>query len=128
MVEPRRGRRLRRVPGRRPPAPEGAMEDETTAVPAPARSTTDDTVALPNPGAPPARRYDDSVLATLQGQIDWYDAAAQRADRLFKGIKVVQIAAAALIPFFAGAGASGAWPGPWLVSALGVLLVVLEGI
>jgi hypothetical protein len=65
----------------------------------------------------------DPTLDRLEDQIDWYDRNSTRNQRFFKWLKVAEISGAAIIPFTAGAGAS-----PYLTGALGVLVVILEGL
>jgi Protein of unknown function (DUF4231) len=67
----------------------------------------------------------DPILGRLQEQIDWYDLKSINNQRTYKRIKVIEILAAALIPFI------GALPIPFKViitGALGVLITVLEGL
>lgn len=65
----------------------------------------------------------DPTLERLENQIKWYDRKSNRAQRLYKGLKVVAIGSAALIPFLAGIHAA-----EWLIGGLGVVIVILEGI
>jgi hypothetical protein len=67
----------------------------------------------------------DPILARLDDQIDWYDRKSRAAQHTFKRMKIVEIIAAAMIPFFAGLHF------PYvtlLVAALGVLITILEGL
>lgn len=67
----------------------------------------------------------DPVMDRLEDQIGWYDRKSQSAQRIFKRIKVVEILAAAMIPFLAALD----FPHDKLVTAgLGVLITILEGI
>ncbi len=68
---------------------------------------------------------DDPVLARLEDQISWYDRKSQSAQRTFKRIKVVEILAAAMIPFFTGLQFPHI---TLLVGGLGVLITILEGL
>jgi len=43
----------------------------------------------------------DPIYARLEDQIGWYDRKASSAQHTFKRIKIVEILAAALIPFLA---------------------------
>ena len=68
---------------------------------------------------------DDPIFARLEDQIDWYDRKSRSAQRTFKRIKVVEILAAAAIPFLAGL----TFQHDKLVTAgLGVLITILEGV
>jgi hypothetical protein len=67
----------------------------------------------------------DPIFARLEGQIEWYDRKSRSAQRTFKRIKVVEILAAAAIPFLAGL----TFKHDKLVTAgLGVLITILEGL
>ena len=63
------------------------------------------------------------TLTRLEEQIAWYDARSTRNQRLFKWLKLIEIAAAALIPVLAGLDVS-----VWAAGALGGVIVVLEGL
>jgi hypothetical protein len=68
---------------------------------------------------------DDPIYARLEDQIGWYDRKATSAQHTFKRIKIVEILAAALIPFLAAVS----FPHDKLVTAgLGVLITILEGL
>jgi hypothetical protein len=68
---------------------------------------------------------DDPICARLEDQLAWYSLKARAARTTFKRIKMIEIVAAALIPFLTGQP----WPGvAYIVGALGVLITVLEGI
>ena len=65
----------------------------------------------------------------LQDQISYYSSKSRSARKTFKRIKVIEILAAALIPFL------GSLPSTWLqlhlalvTGGLGVLITILEGI
>lgn len=64
----------------------------------------------------------DITLDHLQDQIEWYDQKSLFNQSRFKTFKVLGIVAAALIP------AMASWSPVWVTSALGVLIVVLEGL
>lgn len=66
---------------------------------------------------PPA----DATKARLEDQIGWYDKKSGYSQRMFKSLKLLTIAAAALIPLFAGLDAPA-----WITGALGALVVVVE--
>jgi len=71
----------------------------------------------------------DVTLDRLEDQIRWYSSKSRTARRWFKAIKIIEILAAAFIPFL------GSLPFDWLkphlvliTGALGVLITILEGI
>src|SRR6202162_1192626 len=66
----------------------------------------------------------DPIRERLEDQISWYDRKSLFNQRTFKRIKMIEILAAAVIPFIA------AFNPPhiaWVTGALGVLITVLEG-
>jgi len=67
----------------------------------------------------------DPIFSRLEDQINWYDRKSLSAQRTFKRMKVVEILAAALIPFLTGLKFPHQ---PLVVGGLGVLITVLEGI
>jgi len=76
------------------------------------------------PDAPP-QTSGDLVLDRLEDQIGWYDRKGRAAQKAFKRIKIVEILAAALIPFLT------ALKFPYVtlvIGGLGVLITILEGI
>jgi hypothetical protein len=76
------------------------------------------------PEATEALAGNDPIHARLEDQIDWYDRKSRAAQRTFKRIKVVEILAAAVIPFLAGIN----FPHDKLaIAGLGVLITILEG-
>ena len=82
-----------------------------------------------NAPSPAAVRAPDSesdpIFGRLEDQIGWYDRKSQSAQRIFTRIKIVEILAAAAIPFLAALS----FPRDKLVTAgLGVLITVLEGL
>ena len=67
----------------------------------------------------------DPIFNRLEDQIAWYDRKSRSAQRIFKRIKVIEIIAAAAIPFLAAL----TFRYDKLVTAgLGVLITVLEGL
>jgi hypothetical protein len=67
----------------------------------------------------------DPIYGRLEDQIDWYDRKSRSAQRIFKRIKIVEILAAAAIPFLAGMN----YPFDRQVTGgLGVLITILEGL
>ena len=65
------------------------------------------------------------TLNRLEDQAGWYGRKSRRAQRLYKGIKVVEIVAAALIPFLTGHTFNHK---DAVIGGLGVLITILEGI
>ncbi len=66
----------------------------------------------------------DPIYGRLEEQIAWYDRNSRSSQRIFKRIKIVEILAAAAIPFLAGLN----YPHDKSVTAgLGVLITILEG-
>jgi len=66
----------------------------------------------------------DVIMQRLEDQIAWYDRRSKTNQQTFKRIKMIEIVAAAVIPFL------GAFSFPhmaYLTGALGVLITVLEG-
>jgi hypothetical protein len=66
----------------------------------------------------------DPIMERLEDQIAWYDRKSQANQRVYKRIKIVEILAAAVIPFLA------AFKLPYIglvAGGLGVLITVLEG-
>ena len=66
----------------------------------------------------------DPIMERLEDQINWYDRKSLTNQRYFKRIKIVEIAAAALIPFLS---ASNLPKTTWITGALGLLITILEG-
>jgi hypothetical protein len=76
-------------------------------------------------GIPTPDQKSDPIYERLEDQIDWYDRKSRSAQRIFKRVKIVEILAAAAIPFLAGMN----YPHDKLVTAgLGVLITILEGL
>ena len=66
----------------------------------------------------------DPIMQRLEDQIDWYDRKSIANQRTYRQMKVVEILAAAIIPFLAALRN----PNIGMVTgALGVLVTVLEG-
>jgi hypothetical protein len=65
----------------------------------------------------------DPTWDRLEDQLGWYDHKSMSAQRAFKGLKLIEIAAAAVIPAVVGFGVPAAVP-----AGLGVIVVVLEGL
>lgn len=63
-------------------------------------------------------------MERLEDQISWYDRKSLANQRYFKRIKIVEIAAAALIPFVSAFNFQHM---SWVSGGLGVVITVLEG-
>ncbi len=66
----------------------------------------------------------DPIMDRLDDQIGWYDRNSMTNQRYFKRIKMVEIAAAAIIPFLSAFSLPRMM---WVTGGLGVLITVLEG-
>src|SRR5882672_2119343 len=66
----------------------------------------------------------DPTMERLEDQIGWYDRKSLFNQRMFKRIKVIEILAAALIPFLAAFNLARVG---WVTGGLGMLITVLEG-
>jgi len=66
----------------------------------------------------------DPIMERLEDQISWYDRKSLANQRYFRRIKMVEIAAAALIPFLAAVKRPET---TWITGGLGVLITILEG-
>jgi|SRR5208282_4826919 len=66
----------------------------------------------------------DPTMERLEDQIGWYDRKSLTNQRYFRRIKMVEIAAAALIPFMSAFSFSRMM---WVTGGLGVLITLLEG-
>ena len=66
----------------------------------------------------------DPITERLEDQISWYDRKSLFNQRMFKRIKMIEILAAAVIPFIAALNPPHI---AWVTGALGVLITVLEG-
>lgn len=68
---------------------------------------------------------DDPIIARLEDQIAWYDRKSLSNQHIYKRIKVIEILAAAMIPFLAAL----TFPYVALITGgLGVVITVLEGL
>jgi hypothetical protein len=78
----------------------------------------------------------DPTWTRLEGQIEWYDRRAAEAQLAYRRLKVVEVVLGAMIPFLAGFqdNLAAALPAALhllpavLIAALGVAIVVLEGL
>jgi len=66
----------------------------------------------------------DPIMERLEDQIAWYDRKSMTNQRYFKRIKIVEIVAAAVIPFLSASRLPRLM---WVTGGLGVLITVLEG-
>ncbi len=64
---------------------------------------------------------DNPTLERLEDQLRWYSKKSRQNQKCFKGLKVIEIVAAAFIPF-----AAGLWNDPVITGGLGVIVVILE--
>ena len=67
----------------------------------------------------------DPILERLEDQIAWYDRKSLSNQQVFKRLKIVEIGAAALIPFLAGFKFAYS---SMVTGGLGVLVTVFEGL
>jgi Protein of unknown function (DUF4231) len=68
----------------------------------------------------------DPIFQRLEDQIAWYSSKSRAAQHTYKWLKVVEIIAAAMIPFIAGVKALPNMP--MVAGGLGVLVTVIEGV
>lgn len=84
-------------------------------------------------------KLEDPIIARIEDQINWYDAKSSKCQKTYKRIKLVEILAAALIPFLAALHVSDTSAHPFLImgapltlgtitALLGVLITILEGV
>lgn len=84
---------------------------------------------MPEPNAAQNATGGDPVFARLEDQINWYSQKSRSARRMFKNIKVIEILAAAFIPFLGSLPFAALKPHLILITgALGVLITILEGV
>jgi hypothetical protein len=67
----------------------------------------------------------DPIMNRVDEQIAWYSAKSRSAQRVYKRLKVVEIIAAAVIPFIAGLAYHHV---AMVAGGLGVLVTVIEGV
>lgn len=70
----------------------------------------------------------DPIFQRLEDQIAWYSNKSRSAQRIFKRMKIVEIIAAALIPFVSGLSFGTKFYAPVITGFLGMLITILEGI
>jgi Protein of unknown function (DUF4231) len=63
------------------------------------------------------------TLDRLENQITWYDTRSGYCQKMYKGLKLAELIAAAGVPLFAGLAQNA-----WITGALGAAVVVLEGV
>jgi len=79
-------------------------------------------------------RNDDPTWDRMEDQIDWYDRKSIRYQKIYKRIKVIEIVAAATIPFLSALNIAPAHSDEtghvisWIIGGLGVLITILEGV
>ena len=79
-------------------------------------------------------RDSDPTWNRLEDQLEWYDRKSRHSQRAHKWIKIVEIVAAAAIPFLSAlniSSASAACFGhslSWIIGGLGVLITIFEGL
>jgi hypothetical protein len=66
----------------------------------------------------------DPIMERLDDQIGWYDRKSVINQRYYKRAKIVEIVAAAMIPFLAALHRPEIM---WVIGGLGMLITVLEG-
>jgi uncharacterized protein DUF4231 len=76
-----------------------------------------------SPEATPAPES-DPIMERLEDQIDWYNRKSITNQKYYKRIKMLEILAAAIIPFLSAFTFSRM---VWVTGGLGVLITVLEG-
>ena len=79
-------------------------------------------------------RDSDPTWNRLEDQLEWYDRKSRHSQRAYKWIKIVEIVAAAAIPFLSalnispGSAACFGHSLSWIIGGLGVLITILEGL
>jgi len=66
---------------------------------------------------------EEYIKGRLDDQLSWYSKKSRSNQKWFKGLRLIEITSAALIPFFSGMNAS-----PYLISGLGVLITVIAAV
>jgi Protein of unknown function (DUF4231) len=72
--------------------------------------------------AVPAPATEGPAWKRLEDAIDWYDRRASENRRLYKWLKLLELAVAAAVPVVAGVGSP-----VWVTGGLAAVVVVLEG-
>jgi hypothetical protein len=73
-------------------------------------------------GAVPDPMAEDATWKRLEDAIDWYDRRAGENRRLYRWLKLLELAVAAALPVVAGVGSP-----VWVTGGLAAVVVVLEG-
>jgi Protein of unknown function (DUF4231) len=78
-------------------------------------------------------RLDDPTWDRLEDQIDWYGKKSRRCQNIYKRVKIVEIIAAALIPFLSALNIPQGTTkyghvASWIIGGLGLLITILEGV
>jgi hypothetical protein len=63
------------------------------------------------------------TLDRLDNEISWYDTRSNYCQKMYKGLKLAELVAAAGVPLFAGLA-----PSAWVTGSLGAAVVVLEAV
>jgi hypothetical protein len=66
---------------------------------------------------------DTPTLERLEDQISWYDGRSRYCQHMFKGLKIVTVVSAALVPVLTSVAASSL-----AIGLLGAIIVVVEGL
>jgi len=67
---------------------------------------------------------EEYISQRLDDQIDWYSKKSSSCQKRYKALRVIEIVAAALIPFLSGMGEKVSF-GQWIVGALGVMIALV---
>ncbi len=70
---------------------------------------------------------EEYISDRLNDQIDWYSKKSQTNQKWFKGLRLLEIVAAAVIPFLAGIGTKLPYYSV-IIGALGVIIAVSAGL
>ncbi len=82
---------------------------------------------MPEPSGLP----EGPTFQRLEDQIGWYSSKSRKSQKAFKRIKIIEILAAALIPFLGSLSVVSPWLKEHLgliTGGLGVLITILEGV
>jgi hypothetical protein len=66
---------------------------------------------------------EEYIAQRLNDQIDWYSKKSSNCQSSYKALRIVEIVAAAFIPFLSGMGEKIPF-GQWIVGALGVIIAL----
>lgn len=64
----------------------------------------------------------------LEDQINWYSNKSSACQKQYKKLRLIEMTAAALIPFLSGMGETLTPVGAWLIGILGVMIAVSNAI